>query len=216
MHSHNLSHANNMIESDSDTSDDAPQEYVSASANIPAQFELATAHMKATPEPQPTQQSDAEALHDDDPLTTTQDHPTGPSATASDTIDSTPQPMAPATLSASAVLPSLPSDTAALLETFSQQLQQSNVKCQLKFRPIGGATPSLKQYVYKIAETQQFGVVVKFLRKQLKIKNSQSSQIFCYISSFAPGLDETVGSLYNRYAIRGELTISYCLNQAFG
>ncbi|KAG5370056.1 Ubiquitin-like protein ATG12 [Yarrowia sp. C11] len=205
-----------MIESDSDTSDEAPQEYVSASANIPAPFELATAQMEATPEPHLTQQYEPEALHKDDPLAVPNDSPAAPTATDSDTIDSTPPPVAPATLSASAVLPSLPSDTAAILETFSQQLQQSNVKCQLKFRPIGGATPTLKQSVYKIAETQQFGVVVKFLRKQLRIKNSQSSQIFCYISSFAPGLDETVGSLYNRYAIRGELTISYCLNQAFG
>ncbi|KAG5362676.1 Ubiquitin-like protein ATG12 [Yarrowia sp. B02] len=205
-----------MIESDSDSSDDAPQEYVSASANIPAQFELATAQMEATPEPHPTQHLDTEPLHEEDPLALAQETAAAPTTTASDTIDATPPPMAPATLSASAVLPSLPSDTAAILETFSQQLQQSNVKCQLKFRPIGGATPALKQSVYKIAETQQFGVVVKFLRKQLKIKNSQSSQIFCYISSFAPGLDETVGSLYNRYAIRGELTISYCLNQAFG
>lgn len=205
-----------MIESDSDTSDDAPQEYVSASANIPAQFELATAQMEATPEPLPIQHQDTASLHEDEPLVDAEDAPTATTAVASDTIDATPPPVAPATLSASAVLPSLPSDTAAILETFSQQLQQSNVKCQLKFRPIGGATPALKQSVYKIAETQQFGVVVKFLRKQLKIKNSQSSQIFCYISSFAPGLDETVGSLYNRYAIRGELTISYCLNQAFG
>lgn len=203
-----------MIESDSDSSEDAPQEYVSASANIPAQFEYSTALVDPTPAPFQTEELHT-VTNEEDPLAGKEDTST-PTANASDTIDSTPPPMAPATLSASAVLPSLPSDTAAILETFSQQLQQSNVKCQLKFRPIGGATPALKQSVYKIAETQQFGVVVKFLRKQLKIKNSQSSQIFCYISSFAPGLDETVGSLYNRYAIRGELTISYCLNQAFG
>lgn len=230
-----------MIESDSDTSDETPQEYVSVLERTAGELDPMTRPDQAQPEQEghlpvkdkPTATEAPEAPEASEEATTGEEEAQLASAASTDpetaasasvarlnispsppaSIPESPQPEQIATLSASAVLPSLPTDTAEVLERFSEQLKNSKVKCQLKFRPIGGATPGLKQSVYKIAETQQFSVVVKFLRKHLKVKNSQ---LFCYINSFAPGLDETVGSLHNRFAIRGELTISYCINQAFG
>lgn len=65
------------------------------------------------------------------------------------------------------------------------------------FRPIGSA-PSLPSHLVKskITATQPFSAVVRFLRKRLKLKDSEG--VFCYLHScFAPGLDEAVGGLFD-------------------
>ncbi|CAN6629484.1 hypothetical protein TRVA0_012S01112 [Trichomonascus vanleenenianus] len=73
----------------------------------------------------------------------------------------------------------------------------------------------LKRQVYTISSAQKWSVLVKFLRSKLDCKPSES--LFCYInSSFAPGLDETIGNLYKSFAIESQLMVSYCNTVAFG
>lgn len=53
----------------------------------------------------------------------------------------------------------------------------------------------LKTRVFKVSASQKFETVVKFLRKKLDCKDTDS--VFCYVNSvFAPGLDEGVGGLW--------------------
>lgn len=64
----------------------------------------------------------------------------------------------------------------------------------VRFQPLPSA-PILKNRVFKVSATQKFETVVKFLRKKLDCKDSDS--VFCYVNSvFAPGLDEGVGGLW--------------------
>ena len=64
----------------------------------------------------------------------------------------------------------------------------------VRFHPLPSA-PILKSRVFKISASQKFETVVKFLRKKLKCKESDS--VFCYVNSvFAPSLDEGVGGLW--------------------
>jgi len=49
--------------------------------------------------------------------------------------------------------------------------------------------------VFNCGSAQRFEFVVRFLRKRLGLKESES--VFCYVNSvFAPGLDEGVGNLW--------------------
>jgi hypothetical protein len=49
--------------------------------------------------------------------------------------------------------------------------------------------------VFKVSASQKFETVVKFLRKKLDCKDTDS--VFCYVNSvFAPGLDEGMGGLW--------------------
>lgn len=64
----------------------------------------------------------------------------------------------------------------------------------MRFQPLPSA-PILKNRVFKISASQKFETVVKFLRKKLDCKDTDS--VFCYVNSvFAPGLDEGVGGLW--------------------
>lgn len=64
----------------------------------------------------------------------------------------------------------------------------------VRFQPLPSA-PILKNRVFKISASQKFETVVKFLRKKLDCKETDS--VFCYVNSvFAPGLDEGVGGLW--------------------
>lgn len=64
----------------------------------------------------------------------------------------------------------------------------------VRFQPLPSA-PILKNRVFKISASQKFETVVKFLRKKLDCKDTDS--VFCYVNSvFAPGLDEGVGGLF--------------------
>lgn len=123
---------------------------------------------------------------------------------------------APASLSASVVLSSLPTNATQVLERVIQHTttSSSSVKVTLRLRPIGSA-PSLEQSVFRISGNQKFAALIKFLRKQLRCPPSQS--IFCYINnSFAPPMDEPLINLYESFAIDGHLLVSYCYTVAFG
>lgn len=64
----------------------------------------------------------------------------------------------------------------------------------MRFQPLPSA-PILKNRVFKVSASQKFETVVKFLRKKLDCKDTDS--VFCYVNSvFAPGLDEGVGGLW--------------------
>lgn len=64
----------------------------------------------------------------------------------------------------------------------------------VRFQPLPSA-PILKNRVFKVSASQKFETVVKFLRKKLDCKDTDS--VFCYVNSvFAPGLDEGVGGLW--------------------
>lgn len=68
------------------------------------------------------------------------------------------------------------------------------VPVTVRFQPLPSA-PILKNRVFKVSATQKFETVVKFLRKKLDCKDTDS--VFCYVNSvFAPGLDEGVGGLW--------------------
>ena len=72
-------------------------------------------------------------------------------------------------------------------------LTQPAVKVQ--FKAISGAPP-LQRKVFQVSASNRFETVVSFLRKKLGVRHEDS--VVCYINQvFAPGLDETVGGLFN-------------------
>lgn len=102
----------------------------------------------------------------------------------------------------------------------------------VRFQPLPSA-PILKNRVFKISASQKFETVVKFLRKKLDCKDTDS--VFCYVNSvFAPGLDEGVGGLWRvsnniifyRYKLTecklqcfktdDQLIVAYSMTPAFG
>ncbi|KAF7548769.1 hypothetical protein G7046_g8556 [Stylonectria norvegica] len=100
-------------------------------------------------------------------------------------------PEIPLTMSASVMLADLPRDaTAALASAGTFALD----KVVVKFKPVGSA-PSLTQDVCKISAARKFEEVVRYLRRKLRCKDTDS--VFLYVNSaFAPSLDEVVGNLH--------------------
>lgn len=115
----------------------------------------------------------------------------------------------PLTMAASVVLTALPTDAKSALENagyvgvdkgmciqLSMNLESiTNVSLvTIHFRPISSA-PLLPRSKFQISSSQHFSTVIRFLRRKLGIREAES--IFCYINStFAPGLDESVGNLW--------------------
>lgn len=64
----------------------------------------------------------------------------------------------------------------------------------IHFHPLRDA-PALKPTRFKITSTQPFSAVVSFLRKRLRLKESEG--VWCYVGNFSPSPDEGVGGLYN-------------------
>ena len=97
-------------------------------------------------------------------------------------------------MTASLVLTNLPRDaTTALAEvgtTFSQE------KVIVRFKPVGSAPPlPARRERSTISATSKFEAVVAYLRRTLKVKETES--LFLYVNStFAPALDEVVGNLW--------------------
>lgn len=117
----------------------------------------------------------------------------------------------PLTMAASVVLTSLPRDAAKALEG-AGELQQSKVT--VRFQPVGSA-PHLQQRVFKVSSAQRFETVVRFLRRKLGVRDSDS--VFCYVNSvFAPGLDEGIGNLWRCFKTNEELVVAYSITPAFG
>ncbi|KAG8667551.1 Ubiquitin-like protein [Fusarium poae] len=121
-------------------------------------------------------------------------------------------PNLPLTMSASVVLADLPRDATAALEAAGSFKTD---KIVVRFKPVGSA-PSLAQDVCKISSTRRFEEVVRYLRKKLRCKETDS--VFLYVNSaFAPSLDEVVGNLHQCFKnSHGQLVVAYSLTPAFG
>jgi ubiquitin-like protein ATG12 len=106
--------------------------------------------------------------------------------------DSAPhEPDLPLTMASSIILSALPRDATTALSTAAEF---PNPKVTVHFKAVGSA-PELKKKLRQISSTQRFEAVVSYLRKTLKVGDTDS--IFLYInSSFAPALDEIVGNLH--------------------
>jgi len=106
-------------------------------------------------------------------------------------IEREPSPELPLTMTASAMLSSLPRDASAALAAAGSFPKE---KVVVLFKPVGSA-PALKRSEYQIGSAQKFESVVRSLRRLLKVKETDS--LFLYINnSFAPSLDEIVGNLH--------------------
>lgn len=110
---------------------------------------------------------------------------------ASPILEGRDSPDLPLTMTASTVLMALPRDaTAALAAAGSFPLE----KIVVRFKPVGSAPPIRRELV-KVATAHKFESVVAYLRKTLKVAETES--VFLYINStFAPALDEVVGNLW--------------------
>ncbi|KAJ6008490.1 Ubiquitin-like protein ATG12 [Penicillium herquei] len=87
-------------------------------------------------------------------------------------------------------------------------------KVTVRFQPLPSA-PILKTRVFKVSASQKFETVVKFLRKKLDCKDTDS--VFCYVNSvFAPGLEEGVGGLWRCFKTDDQLIVAYSMTPAFG
>lgn len=53
----------------------------------------------------------------------------------------------------------------------------------------------MKQTKFNVKSNQPFGAIISFLRKKLKLKDSEG--LWCYCGNFAPAPDEGVGGLWN-------------------
>ncbi|PLB39638.1 ubiquitin-like protein ATG12 [Aspergillus candidus] len=117
----------------------------------------------------------------------------------------------PLTMSASVVLTSLPRDAH---QAMADAEAVDTGKVTVRFQPLPSA-PILKNRVFKVSASQKFETVVKFLRKKLDCKNTDS--VFCYVNSvFAPGLDEGIGGLWRCFKTDDQLIVAYSMTPAFG
>ncbi|KAJ5773075.1 hypothetical protein N7457_007971 [Penicillium paradoxum] len=117
----------------------------------------------------------------------------------------------PMNMSASVMLTNLPRDAhQALADVESIDAG----KVTVRFQPLPSA-PILKNRVFKVSASQKFETVVKFLRKKLDCKETDS--VFCYVNSvFAPGLDEGMGGLWRCFKTDDQLIVAYSMTPAFG
>ncbi|PGH11151.1 ubiquitin-like protein ATG12 [Polytolypa hystricis UAMH7299] len=117
----------------------------------------------------------------------------------------------PLTMSASVVLSALPKDAHQALADVDAI---DSGKVTVRFHPLPSA-PILRNRVFKVSASQKFETVVKFLRKKLDCKDTDS--VFCYVNSvFAPGLDEGIGGLWRCFKTDDQLIVSYSMTPAFG
>ncbi|KAK3692292.1 ubiquitin-related domain-containing protein [Podospora appendiculata] len=144
--------------------------------------------------------------------------PAGPSTSdtsppASPELEERDSPDLPLTMSASTVLMSLPRDATAALADAGSFPQEWVV---LRFKPVGGSAPPLRQEQFKLPSHQKFERVVVLLRNKLKVKETDS--VFLYINStFAPALDEVIGNLWMCFKdSSNQLNVSYSMTPAFG
>ncbi|KAL6902777.1 ubiquitin-like autophagy protein Apg12 domain-containing protein [Trichoderma evansii] len=122
-------------------------------------------------------------------------------------------PEIPLTLSASVVLADLPRDATKALASAGGFPPTSKVV--VKFKAVGSA-PALQQDVCKISAARKFEEVVRYLRRKLRCKDTDS--VFLYVNSaFAPSLDEVVGNLHQCFKnAHDQLVVAYSITPAFG
>jgi ubiquitin-like protein ATG12 len=117
--------------------------------------------------------------------------PPDTSAPASPVLEGRDSPDLPLTMTASTVLMTLPRDATAALAAAGAFPQE---KIVVRFKPVGSAPP-IRRDLVKVASAHKFESVVAYLRKTLKVGETES--VFLYVNStFAPALDEVVGNLW--------------------
>ncbi|KAJ5638310.1 Autophagy-related protein 12 [Penicillium lividum] len=117
----------------------------------------------------------------------------------------------PMNMTASVMLTGLPRDAQQALVDV-ERIDEGKVT--VRFQPLPSA-PILKNRVFRISASQKFETVVKFLRKKLDCKPTDS--VFCYVNSvFAPGLDEGIGGLWRCFKSDDQLIVAYSMTPAFG
>jgi ubiquitin-like protein ATG12 len=87
-------------------------------------------------------------------------------------------------------------------------------KVKVHFVAVGSA-PILKQTKFQVASDQRFSSLNVFLRKVLKLPDSEALFMYCH-SAFVPAPDHLLGDLKDAFAIRDELVIHYSLQEAWG
>ncbi|KAI7776104.1 hypothetical protein LA080_005829 [Diaporthe eres] len=130
--------------------------------------------------------------------------------------DRSPSPDLPLTMTASLVLTHLPRDAAAALAEVGTTFAQEKVI--VRFKPVGGSAPPMppRRERSTISATSRFEAVVAYLRRTLKVAESDS--LFLYVNStFAPALDEVVGNLWRCFKdSNDQLNVGYSMTPAFG
>lgn len=98
-------------------------------------------------------------------------------------------------MTASAVLTALPRDARGALADASRAAGFGpDEKVVVRWKAVAGAPP-VPRPLAKISAGQRFDAVVNYLRKVLRIKDTES--LFLYVNqAFAPALDEVVGNLH--------------------
>lgn len=109
---------------------------------------------------------------------------------SSPVLESRDSPDLPLTMTASTVLMALPRNASEALAAAGEFPQE---KVVVRFKPVGAA-PALRREVVKVLSHNKFEAVVAYLRKALKVQDTES--VFLYINTFAPALDEVVGNLW--------------------
>eukprot|EP00939_MAST-03C_sp_MAST-3C-sp1_P000048 g48.t1 len=85
---------------------------------------------------------------------------------------------------------------------------------KLHFKAVGGAR-IMKRRKFKMKPDKEWSVVSTFLRKQLKLKDTDP--LFTYINSaFCPSPDQLVGNLFENFRINDELIVNYSITNAWG
>ncbi|KAK3303403.1 ubiquitin-like autophagy protein Apg12-domain-containing protein [Chaetomium strumarium] len=131
---------------------------------------------------------------------------------ASPVLEGRESPDLPLTMTASTVLMTLPRDASAALAAAGAFPQE---KVVVRFKPVGSAPPIRRELV-KVASAHKFESVVAYLRKTLKVSETES--VFLYVNStFAPALDEVVGNLWRCFKDSNDhLNVAYSMTPAFG
>merc|ERR1719410_545566 len=87
-------------------------------------------------------------------------------------------------------------------------------KVRVHFVAVGSA-PLMKKNKFQIDSNQSFAAVNTFLRKVLKVDESNSLFLYCN-AAFIPSPDERIGDLNECFSVRGELVVHYSFQEAWG
>uniref|UniRef100_K3X0L1 Ubiquitin-like protein ATG12 n=1 Tax=Globisporangium ultimum (strain ATCC 200006 / CBS 805.95 / DAOM BR144) TaxID=431595 RepID=K3X0L1_GLOUD len=87
-------------------------------------------------------------------------------------------------------------------------------KVTLQFVAVGNA-PLMKRTKFTVNGHDQLSVVYKFLKKQLRLKDTDALFVYCN-SSFAPSPDQKLNSLFECFQVGEMLILNYSLTQAWG
>ncbi|KAI9985828.1 hypothetical protein PInf_024601 [Phytophthora infestans] len=110
-------------------------------------------------------------------------------------------------------------DAAVVASDAAAERPLGPTKVTLQFVAVGSA-PLMKRTKFTVSGHDQLSVVYKFLRKQLRLKDSESLFVYCN-SSFAPSPDQRLSSLFevleaSSFQVGDVLVLNYSLTQAWG